>query len=280
MKIAILGDGQLGTQMFVQLSKHFECTMFKYPQFNVCNGQQLCDIVTEYDVIVNCTANTNVDKIQRQQRNNSIAVNHIAVSNLATLCKMFEKKLVHISTDYVYGSNGSDILSQLNPTEPINCYGKDKLGGDLSIIGNMYISQYLILRVSWLFGKYGENNFIEKLKNNLLNNNQIKVVDDQIGNITSTKLVIKAVKQYLSGLLPGGLYNIQNSGQYVSRFQIAQYLKQLIGSNCTIKRCKTSDFILPAQRQLNSRLSTDRIDLFMQLTNWKQQLKQYLTQTE
>jgi len=138
----------------------------------------------------------------------------------------------------------------------------------------------LILRPSWLFGKYGKNNFIEKFKNNIKNNNEIKVVNDQIGNITSTLTVIKAIKEYINNNIPNGIYNIQNNDEYVSRYDIACFIKNYLNINCIIKPCKTTDFILPAKRQLNSKLNTKKIRKYININSWKDELINYLEETK
>ena len=122
-------------------------------------------------------------------------------------------------------------------------------------------------------------NLISLLQQNnleLINNTQIKVVNDQIGNITSTKTIIEVIKLYISGKIYKGIYNVQNNDQVVSRYDIAKYIKLCINSKCKIIPCKTSDYILPAKRQLNSNICTDKIRKYIKLKNWKDIINQYI----
>ena len=164
MKIAILGNGQLGSELYENIPQKWMKNIFDYPNFNICNIDQLHNIVYMHDIIINCVANIHADKIEGEEKLDSYNVNYLAVKNLAILCKKYDKTLIHISSDYVYGSNNyNDNLTETYDCKPINQYGIDKLAGEQAII-NEQLNNYLILRVAWLFGKNGKVNFIEKLK--------------------------------------------------------------------------------------------------------------------
>lgn len=283
MKIAILGNGQLGLELYEDLKNKYDVTLFSFPSFNICNNIQLCDTIKNNDLIINCAANINVDKIENEDEIDSYNVNYLAVKNLAIYCRYFEKQLVHISTDYVYGSNNySDILNEEYVCNPINKYGQDKFCGELAIRVEK-LKSFLILRVSGVYGKYGVErrvNFIEKIKYGLKNNSEIKVVDDQIGNLTSTKLIIESINNFIENKIPSGTYNLMNDGDVVSRFDIANFIKECIKSNCNIVPCKTNEFKLPAERQLNSNMSIEKIKQYMQIKHWKDAVKEYLEETK
>lgn len=278
MNIAILGAGQLGKELYETLKEKYLCDLYSHNNFDICNNMQLDEIVKTYDFIINCVANINADKIEYDKREKTISynVNFLAVKNLAMLCKFYDKKLIHISSDYVYGSNDyNEILNESYECHPINQYGIDKLAGENAII-NEQLNSFLILRVAWLFGKYGKNNFIEKIKSKINENNEIKVVDDQIGNITSTKTVIEIIKKYLNNEIPNGIYNVQNNDEIVSRYEIAYFILKYLKSNCKIISCKTNDYKLPAKRQLNSNLDTTKIRKYCYIRSWKTEIENYL----
>ena len=282
MKIAILGDGQLGSELFEIISKKYFVSIYAYPEFNICNNIQLCDIVKIHDIIINCAANINVDKIENEQKDDSFNVNYLAVKNLAIYCKHFNKKLIHISTDYIYGELYNDKLYEELIGNPINQYGYDKYEGEKSIVSEG-LNDYLILRVSGVFGKNGAKrrvNFVEKIKYALQNNIEIRVVDDQIGNITSTKLIIKTIEKFIEDKLPCGIYNLTNDGPIVSRYDIACFIKECINSKCNIIRCKTDEFKSVAKRQLNSNLCIDKIKKYIDVELLNDAIKEYIAETE
>lgn len=281
MKIAILGDGQLGSELFETICEKYFVDIYAYPEFNICNNVQLSEVVRTHDVIVNCAANINVDKIENEQKDDSFNVNYLAVKNLAVYCKHYNKRLVHISTDYIYGDLYTDKLYEEMIGNPINQYGIDKYEGEKSIISEG-LNDYLILRVSGVFGKNGAKrrvNFIEKIKYALQNNTEIKVVEDQIGNITSTKIIIKSIEKFIKNEIPNGIYNLTNDGPIVSRYDIACFIKEYIKSNCNIVKCKTNEFKSDAKRQLNSNLCIDKIKQYIDVELLNDAIKNYLDDT-
>lgn len=283
-KIAILGSGQLGIHLHNEfLKNHFKdsytCIFSHDNGFDITNYEFLHVIFKNYDIIINCAALTNVDLCENDL-NLSYNINAKAVYNMGDLALKYDKTLIHISTDYVYGSNNIDDgnLSETSKCNPINIYGKHKFFADENLLFKN-LSNLLILRPSWLFGKTNPKNFIEKINNNLSNNSEIKVVDDQFGIPTSVNLIYKVINQFLfENNIPSGLYNIRNESDVIlSRFDIANKIKTLNNSNCNILKCKTFEFSLPAKRQLNSMLDISKIKKYLtfRILSFEEELDRY-----
>lgn len=290
MKIAIIGNGQLGTYIFEKFSKIYKTIMYSLDNgFNITNYNNIKEIVLNNDIIINCAALTNVDLCEKEP-DLSKQINQDAPGNIADLCKEFNKTFIHISTDYVYGSNNiNDDLDEenyfmKNPMEsyPINRYGFDKLLADEKIC-SLKLKKYLIIRPSWVFGKTNPQNFIEKIKNNLLSKDEILVVNDQFGVPTSVDLIFKVIYDFILNKFPNGLYNLRNeieNKNIPSRYEIACYIKEILKSNCKIKCCSTETFNLPAKRQLNSFLNINKIlnvNNKLNIKTWKEEVKLYFS---
>jgi dTDP-4-dehydrorhamnose reductase len=292
MKIAIIGNGQLGTYVFNNFSKNYKTKMYSLDNgFDFTNQNDIEEIVLHNDIIINCAALTNVDMCE-QKPDLSKQINQDAPGNIARLCKEYDKALIHISTDYVYGSN--DLIEDLDEVDyfmkhplescPINRYGFDKLLADETIC-SLKLNKFLIIRPSWVFGKTNPQNFIEKIKNVLLSKEEILVVDDQFGVPTSVDLIYNVMQDFILNKIPNGVYNLRNEieKQIVpSRYEIACYIKELLKCDCKIIRCSTETFILPARRQLNSFLNINKIknvynnDLIIK--TWKEEISLYFNQ--
>ena len=80
--------------------------------------------------------------------------------NIAAACKKIGAKMVYISTDYVFPGTGERFYETDDPIGPLNVYGKTKLGGELAV--QELLERYFIVRVSWVFGKNG-NNFVKTM---------------------------------------------------------------------------------------------------------------------
>jgi dTDP-4-dehydrorhamnose reductase len=143
-KFLVLGDGKLANEIIRQ-QPHWYYISRKKDGFDFRYIHQYAGYLKNYDVVINCIADTNTYSTDRQSIMN---VNYKAVADLADYCEVTKKKLCHISTDYVYANN-----EQVTPTEedlPIpdkNWYAYSKLLADNHI--QMRMANYLITRCSF-----------------------------------------------------------------------------------------------------------------------------------
>ena len=284
-KIAILGSGMLGAYLdkyfeYYDTSKYF-IKMYSQNAVDITDYKAVESIVIEFDYIINCAAYTNVDKAEIESEL-CYAVNANAVNNLAYLCNKYNKKLVHISTDFVYGGNKNDKnnlykIHEYECTNPMNVYGQSKLEGESNLLNNM-LDNYLILRVSWTFGITG-NNFIKKIAEQLLDKNKkyIEVVNDQIGRPTSIHLIAKVIDNFIKGNISSNIYNLQNSGNPVSKYGLAKFICKALNSKVKVKPC-SSDKFPGANRQYNSYLDCSKIsyEINVDRKNWEDAVFNYL----
>jgi dTDP-4-dehydrorhamnose reductase len=101
------------------------------------------------DIIIHAAAITNLTEVINDPIL-SINTNIIGTANITKYCYKYNKRLVYISTDYIYpGENGN--YSESDPILPHNKYAWTKLGGECSVI---LLDNYLIIRTS-----FGSSNF-------------------------------------------------------------------------------------------------------------------------
>jgi len=98
----------------------------------------------EFDYVIHSAAITRPMKNHETNPLISIDTNIIGTANLVKKCVEYNKKLIYISTDYVYGGGDGNYCEE-SPVLPPNNYGWSKLGGECSV--NM-ISSFLILRIA------------------------------------------------------------------------------------------------------------------------------------
>ncbi len=246
--------------------------------FDICNQQNILNLITEIkpNIIINCIAYTNVDKAEIEV-DKCMQTNGYALAHLAKCCEQNNIKLIHISSDFVYGNNEDGVyICESNPLTPINVYGTSKMIGEQKIIDNMDQTNYLILRVSWLFGCNG-NNFVKSIFNNLQNNKELHVVNDQFGRPTSHHQIYEAIIKNINDF-KGGIYNLSCTGPITSKYYMALYIANLLNYHGKIKNVSSSFFNLPARRQYNSvmKLSKiERIDII--LYNWMNEVAEYVS---
>ncbi|MEP3232279.1 MAG: dTDP-4-dehydrorhamnose reductase [Hyphomicrobiales bacterium] len=233
------------------------------------------------EVIVNAAAYTAVDNAECDGQTAYI-LNRDACQALALACKDSEIPLVHISTDYVYKSDGSAALLETNPTGPINVYGHSKLAGEFEITKEH--DQHIILRTAWVFSSTG-NNFVKTVLRLAADHDELQIVADQIGNPTAANDLGAAIITIIDRLSRKekdddffGVYNFAGRGD-ISWANFARTIfsisKQNGGPSCDVRDILTDEFPSRASRQLNSRLDTTKFEtVFGPIPSWEGQLQE------
>src|SRR4029079_2797754 len=125
---------------------------------------------------------------------------------LAEEARKLNALLVHYSTDYIFDGKKGAPYNEEDPPAPLNDYGKSKLAGEEAV--QAAGEKYLILRTSWIYGKRGKN-FLSTMLQLLEQNEELKVIDDQFGAPTWSRLIAEATAQILIQNSPyAGIYNL------------------------------------------------------------------------
>jgi len=141
------------------------------------------------DLIINTSSYTKVD-LAENDHDSAFAVNANGAGLLAAICNENNIPLIHISTDYVFSGNSKTPYKEEDKASPINIYGLSKYRGEELIKKNMH--KYIILRVSGVFGKHG-NNFVKTILKAANERDILNVVDDQTISPTPAKDIADAV---------------------------------------------------------------------------------------
>ncbi len=277
MRILLFGKvGQLGWELNRSLITLGELTVLDYPEVDFNQPQSLPEIVraAKPDVIVNAVAYTNVDKAESEP---DIArrINADAVGEIAREAKRLGALLVHYSTDYVFdGTKGSPYIETDTPN-PINVYGKTKLAGEEAAAE---AEKYLTFRTSWVYSTR-PGGFVYKVLEWAKTKSELRIVDDQIGSPTWSRMLAEVTGQVLSQYCADqtrfveklGLYHLAGAGA-VSRFEWVKEILRLAGrEDILVVPAKTVEFPTPAKRPMYSALETQKVSQRYQLTfpNWK-----------
>jgi dTDP-4-dehydrorhamnose reductase len=139
MKVLILGDGLLGSEINKQ--SQWDIISRKNNKIEALDFNSWSFKLLPYDVIVNCIAYTNS---YSKDKENHYKINYEFVSKLVSFCNENNKKLVHISTEFVYAYNIS-LPTEEDIPQPYNSwYAYTKLLADEYI--QLKSNEYLICR--------------------------------------------------------------------------------------------------------------------------------------
>jgi len=293
MKICVIGsNGQLGRHLFNKYKNNknfffFSSSLKKGPflKGDLTKPKPLIFFLNKIKpiVIINCSAYTNVDQAELEKKKAS-AINFKGVQILSKYCFKNNIVLIHFSTDYVYSGKGNLAWKETSVCNPINHYGYTKRKGEKSILNSK--CKFIILRLSWLYGKYGKENFIIKIIKLAKLKKKLYMVKDQYGSPTSTDLVISVLRKILTKIkknkFQSGIFNLcpaRNTNRYnLSRYILNRYFNKTFYKKLQINKIDTKDLNLVALRPLNSRMSTYKISSFLNIKvkNWKYYLNKYL----
>jgi dTDP-4-dehydrorhamnose reductase len=236
MKILITGaSGQLGKELSSCFSKlNVEIISFDKTLLDITKIDKIRDCVENFlpDWIINCAAYTNVDlaEVNIDSSNN---INGTGPENLASICKSYKSKLLHISTDSVFSNNLPKFFDVDEKTNPINQYSKSKvLGEELSMF--KFKEGTWILRTSWLYGEFG-GNFTHAILNKVSSNGIIQVVDDQFGQPTNSRNLVQFIKSFIFQPPNPGIHHFTDQG-YVSRIDFARQISIFLGIDPSLIR--------------------------------------------
>lgn len=267
--------GQLGSDVVKELLKRGYSTLSpNRSEFNLCSEDSIRNYIlnSNCETIVHCAAYTQVDKAE-DEKDLCIKINTTATKHIVKCAKILDIPMIYISTDYVFDGTKDGEYTENDETNPINIYGESKLAGEKYV--QEILDKYYIVRTSWVFNINGKN-FIETMLRLSKANNQLSIVNDQIGSPTYTKDLSRLLVDMLE-TSKYGLYHATNEG-YCSWYEFANTIFKLANINIDIKAINSNEYASRAKRPLNSKLSKDKLIEygFKPLPHWEDALKDYL----
>ena len=227
------------------------------------------------DVIVNCAGYTNVDAAE-SHADAAELLNAKAVENLAVAMKEVGGLLVHISTDYVFGSKYNTPIPEDAVTAPESVYGQSKWHGEEAIrrVG----CRSVIIRTAWLYSEFGKN-FVKTMLRLTAEKPSLKVVFDQVGTPTYAGDLAEAIVHVIaSEASVSQTYHFSNEG-VCSWYDFAKTIAEYAGHTaCDIQPCHSDEFPSPVRRPAYSVLDKTKIkETFgLRIPYWTDSLKKCL----
>ena len=278
MNILVTGaNGQLGCEMRRLGAVSPNNYIFTdVAELDITNADAVLSVVKEcgIEAIVNCAAYTNVDKAESDEAIAEL-INATAVGNLARAMKEVGGTLFHVSTDYVFGSEGNTPRTEDMPLNPLGVYGRTKLHGEQAIAESG--CKALIFRTAWLYSEFG-NNFLKTMMRLTAEREQLNVVFDQVGTPTYAGDLALAIFSIIeAGVYEGneGIYHFSNEG-VCSWYDFAVEIAAVAGNtNCRINPCHSSEFPSPVTRPPYSVLDKTKIkDVFdIDIPHWRESME-------
>jgi dTDP-4-dehydrorhamnose reductase len=236
-------------------------------------------------IIVNTAAYTAVDRAEGEE---SLAtrVNGEAVGVLAEWAAANDALLVHYSTDYVFSGVANAPYLPDAPTDPLGAYGRSKLAGEHALLNSG--AAHLLLRTAWVYAPHGQN-FLRTMLRLAAERDELRVVADQQGSPTDTRLIVEATLAALDGWRQAGVsqrqalsgtYHLVASGHttwhgFATAIMQEAHARGLLARVPRVIPISTQEFPTPAKRPAWSVLDNASFqrEFSYPLADWQQGLR-------
>ena len=258
-------------------------TSMPYVQLDITDKEAVEKIISEVnpDAVIHCAAWTAVDMAEDDDKVEKVrAVNAGGTQNIADACKEIDCKMLYLSTDYVFDGQGSEPWEpDCKDYKPLNVYGQTKLEGELAVSSTL--EKYFIVRIAWVFGLNGKN-FIKTMINVGKTHDEVRVVNDQIGNPTYTYDLARLLVD-MCETEKYGYYHATNEGGYISWYDFCVEFYKQYGLKTKVTPVTTEEYGLSkAARPFNSRLDKSKLveNGFTPLPIWQDAVSRYLKEAQ
>ncbi|HUY13352.1 MAG TPA: dTDP-4-dehydrorhamnose reductase [Terriglobia bacterium] len=284
MRIVLLGaSGQLGHDILrAQRAKFPDFQMIPLRR-NDLDVSKLDDIEKtllnlDFEVLINCVSYNRVDDAEAAGTD-ALLINSQAAARIAAACKEKGARLVHTSTDYVFGGGHSLPYSETDAPSPVNVYGASKFLGECLIL-RKYAEDTLIVRMASLFGTAGSSgkggNFVETILRIAKEKGEVRVVNDIRMSPTSTADAAWIILSLIQARAAQGIYHAVNTG-HASWFEFARDIVRRGGLPARVIPVSRDEFRTVARRPSYSVLDNSKVSrLVGPIAHWEDALERYL----
>lgn len=217
--------------------------------------------------IIHLAAATDLARCEREPAY-AYRVNSVGTYNIALVAREIGAKLVYVSTSGIFDGTKETPYTVDDVPNPLSHYGHSKYLGELAVQG--ILSDYLIVRTSWVFGGGSDKDrkFVGKVMQ-LLDQSEIQAVADKRGSPSYGKDVITGIK-YLLKEGKNGIYHLGNAGS-ATRAEIMREIVATTGSGARVVEVDSSTFAAPYASGANESMVSEPF-----MRPWQEALREYL----
>lgn len=280
MKILVTGaKGQLGSEInYLSHSCPYEFEFIDREELDLTDKGSIIPFLenSNPDYIINCAAYTAVDQAEDEPELADV-INSIGPKRIAEYCNKNNKRLIHISTDYVFDGIFNTPINEEDLPNPRSVYGQTKLDGEKAV--QELLDDVYIIRTSWVYSEFG-NNFVKTMIRLGSEREEISVVADQYGTPTWARDLADAILQIINQITNGNdqpsIYHFSNEGK-ISWNDFAKEIMAQAKLTCKVNPISTYDYPTKAERPKYSVLNKSKIvsNFKVSIPLWEDSLNKY-----
>lgn len=224
-------------------------------------------------VVIHAAGMTAVDRAESEPEL-AWAGNALASTNVASAAQQVGARLIAISTDYVFAGDLGRAYHEWDEPDPRTVYGRSKLAAERAIAA--HCPDHSIVRTAWLYGPGGPSFVHAMLRLGAQDDPPLRVVDDQIGNPTSTDALAGLLLRLISTPIPGIIHGTCRGE--TTWHGLARAIFTQRGFTRGLVPCTTAEHPRPAPRPRNSRLESLALRLagLPEMPTWEAALADFL----
>ncbi len=218
-------------------------------------------------LILNLAAATDLARCEREP-DYAYRVNTVGAYNLALAAREHGALMVHVSTSGIFDGKKPEPYTETDAPNPLSVFGHSKYLAELAVKG--VLSEYLIVRLSWIFGGGPERDkkFVAKILQQI-EKPEIKVSASKRGSPTYGKDAVIGIKQLISNGTRG-IVHLPNAGA-PTRAEVAREILVATQSSAALVEVDEAAFSTPYQSGDNESMTTAAF-----MRPWQEALREYL----
>jgi len=293
-KILVVGSSSMvGSRVIELLATHFsfsgadrknifpEGVLSDFYEIDITNKKQILEIVKKSGClwVWHFAAYTDVDGAEKQRGDENGTcwqVNAIGTQNLVSACQEFGKKILYISTDFVFDGESGPYSEKDKPAQnpdDVSWYGWSKLAGEKIVLAAKI--SYLLIRISYPFRAFfpQKTDFLRNILERYKKGDTYPFFDDQKFTPTFIDDLAHAIK-FLIKKNEFGIYNVACQN-LTTPFKFAQRLLGLFfQAEDKVEKESIKKFLAEGgktPRPINGGLRVDKlVSLGFNLRTWEE----------
>lgn len=262
-------SGLVGSRVTELLADSYQITPHSSKNgFDITDTESLGALARdlEHSLVIHMAAKTDVDGCEKDkslgESGDAWRINVTGTANVVGACKKSGKKIIYISTDFVFGGEDTptDGYSEEDMPAPINWYARTKYTGE-KIVSESGLP-YLILRIAYPYRKAYEQkkDFVRAVLGRLSAGQKVQAITDHIMTPTFIDDIAYAIKTLLDDGL-SGIFHVVGS-EFLTPYDAVVKIAEAfhLDYSLVVKTTRQEFFSGRAPRPFNLTIKNDKIE--------------------
>ncbi len=258
-------SGLVGTRIKELLQDKYSFTDLSFSTgVDITDEKKVSEAFSKSDAqwVLHLAALADVDKCETEKEL-AYKINVLGTRNIAQACKKFNKKIIHISTDFVFSGDESSEYFEDSKRKSCNYYAETKILAEDEVMKTLDKKNWIILRIAHPYKKLVEDepkkSFFQRMYEVLKNDQELKAIEDFYSHPTFIDDIANSIDKLIK-LNFSGIYHCVGDS-FLSGAEEAEIICEVFNfDKSLIKKIKLNKFFEGrAKRPHQLNLNNDKI---------------------